>query len=89
MVCDFYGTPLLEPIKVDHTKLGFNIAIAQVKEVLTKAEIKDLVIAIARVPREAVPSSRSRSPWRGRWRPCRSSAVEDAVTCKLSISANS
>lgn len=59
MVCDFYGTTLLEPIKVDHTKLGFNIAIAQVKEVLNQAEIKDLVIAIERTGNYHLPIKRA------------------------------
>ena len=48
MLCDFYGEVLIAPQKVQHTRCGFDLAIAQVREVLKKHRIRDQVIAIER-----------------------------------------
>ncbi len=48
MLCDFYGEVLIAPQKVQHTRCGFDLAIAQVREALKKHRIRDQIIAIER-----------------------------------------
>ena len=59
MLCDFYGNLLLEPTNFEHTKMGFAIAIAQIREAAEKHHLKDLVIAVERAGNYHLPVKRA------------------------------
>ena len=59
MLCDFYGEILIEPQKVQHTRCGFDLAIAQLREALKKHRIRDQVIAIERTGNYHLPVKRA------------------------------
>ena len=46
MLADFYGRILVPPTPVDHTRLGFQQAIAAVQQAVRTEDLRDLVIAI-------------------------------------------
>ena len=46
MLADFYGRILVPPTPVDHTRLGFQQAIAAVQQAVRTSDLRDLVIAI-------------------------------------------
>jgi transposase len=59
MLCDFYGDVLVPPAKVDHSKLGFDLATLRLREALTQHDIKDVIIAIERTGDYHLPVKRA------------------------------
>ena len=59
MLCDFYGDVLVQPAKVDHSKLGFDLATLRLREAMTQHEIKDVIIAIERTGDYHLPVKRA------------------------------
>jgi transposase len=55
MLCDFYGNVLVPPVKVDHSKLGFDMAVLRLREAVAQHTIKDIVIAIERTGEYHLP----------------------------------
>src|SRR5947207_1313194 len=46
MLTDYYGRILVTPTLVEHTRLGFQQAIAAVRQAVATHDLRDLVIAI-------------------------------------------
>ena len=59
MLCDFYGDVLVPPAKVDHSKLGFDLATLRLREAMTQHDIKDVIIAIERTGEYHLPVKRA------------------------------
>lgn len=59
MLCDFYGDVLLPPAKVDHSKLGFGLATASLRQAMTQHDIKEVIIAIERTGDYHLPVKRA------------------------------
>lgn len=59
MLCDFYGDVLMPPTKVDHSKLGFGLAIELLRQGMTQHAIKDVIIAIERTGDYHLPVKRA------------------------------
>jgi transposase len=47
MLADFYGNVLLQPAVVEHNRLGFDAAIAALREVVKQRDVRDLLVAVA------------------------------------------
>src|SRR3954471_1003881 len=48
MLADFYGRILVEPTSVEHTRQGFQRAIAALRQAIANKDLRDLVVAIER-----------------------------------------
>ncbi len=48
MLADFYGSILVEPTVVEHTRAGFDAAIAQLRKALAARDIRDVLVAVER-----------------------------------------
>lgn len=59
MLCDFYGKILVEPSEVVHTRCGFDLAIVQLREALSKHRIRDQVVAVERTGNYHLPVKRA------------------------------
>ena len=59
MLCNFYGEELVEVQEVFHTRCGFDLAIALIRDALQKHDIRDQVIAIERTGDYHLPVKRA------------------------------
>ena len=59
MLADFYGRVLVEPTIVEHDQPGFEAAIQQVRDAMTRHGIKDLIVVIERTGRYHGPIQRA------------------------------
>jgi transposase len=59
MLCNFYGKVLVKPTEVLHTRCGFDLAILQLREALTKHRIQDQVVAVERTGNYHLPVKRA------------------------------
>jgi len=59
ILCDFYGKILVQPTEVFHTRCGFDLAIAQLREAISGYSIRDQVIAIERTGNYHLPVKRA------------------------------
>ena len=59
MITDFYGRILLEPTIIEHDRFGFEAALQQVRDTLTRHGIKDRIAVIERTGRYHGPVQRA------------------------------
>lgn len=59
MLCDFYGTVLVEPSEVVHTRCGFDLAIVELREAIRKHRLQDQVVAVERTGNYHLPVKRA------------------------------
>ena len=59
MLADFYGRVLVEPVTIEHDQPGFEAAIQQVREAMTRHGIKDLIVVVERTGRYHGPIQRA------------------------------
>ena len=59
MLADFYGNVLLPPAVVEHTREGFDAAMASLSEAMRQREIRDLLVAVERTGRYHHPPQRA------------------------------
>jgi transposase len=59
MVANFYGRVLIEPTLIDHDRSGFEKALKQVHDTLTRHEIKDQIAVVERTGRYHGPVQRT------------------------------
>jgi transposase len=59
MLTDFYGNILVPPTTVEHTRLGLDGAVAQIREAIAAHNLLDLIIAIERTGNYHLPVKRT------------------------------
>jgi len=59
MLADFYGNVLVPPAVVEHTREGFDAALAALAEAVRQREIRDLLVAVERTGRYHHPPQRA------------------------------
>jgi len=59
MFCDFYGKVLVEPSEVLHTRCGFDLAMVQLREAISKHRIRDQIVAVERTGNYHLPVKRA------------------------------
>src|SRR5712692_11832563 len=51
LLTDFYGKVLVPPTVVEHNRLAFDAAVAQLRQALHEHDLRDLIVAIERTGR--------------------------------------
>lgn len=59
MLTDFFGSVLVPPTWVDHNRLAFEQAIAQLRQAMAQHDIRDLIVAVERTGRHHHPPKRA------------------------------
>lgn len=59
MLCDFYGNVIIEPVRVEHSRTGFQQAITVLRKAIEQHELNDLVVAVERTGNYHEPAKRA------------------------------
>jgi len=51
MLADFFGNVLIPPTEVEHNRIAFDEAIAQLRQAITRHDLRDLLVAVERTGR--------------------------------------